>query len=172
MTRGLLFFAISMPLLAGNPVTDTVKGAYARMKQNLIETAEAMPETGYAYRLTKEQRPFGEWILHTASGNYNYCSSIRGQQPPEAAKSLGGITAKSEIQQALKQSFDYCDAALNEMDDQKAVVELTIGERKVTPIQSMIGLVGFLNEHYGNLVGYLRTKGIVPPSTARAAQKK
>jgi uncharacterized damage-inducible protein DinB len=27
------------------------------------------------------------------------------------------------------------------------------------------------NEHYGNLVVYLRLKGLVPPSTVRAQQK-
>jgi hypothetical protein len=30
----------------------------------------------------------------------------------------------------------------------------------------MIGVVVSGNEHYGNLVGYLRSKGITPPSTA------
>ena len=28
------------------------------------------------------------------------------------------------------------------------------------------------NEHYGNLIVYLRLKGLVPPSTARAQQQK
>ena len=28
------------------------------------------------------------------------------------------------------------------------------------------------NEHYGNIVVYMRLKGHVPPSTARAQQKK
>lgn len=172
MMRRALLFVVALPLLAQNPVTDTVKGAYGRARQNLIETAEAMPEADYGYRLTKDQRPFGEWIQHTAMGNYNSCSAMKGTTPPDAMKALHSMTAKSEIQQALKASFDYCDAALNEMDDQKIGKELTIGERKLTPIQPMIGLVGSLNEHYGNLVGYLRSKGIVPPSTARAAQKK
>ena len=34
-------------------------------------------------------------------------------------------------------------------------------------VKAMISLVASLQEHYGNLVGYLRTKGIVPPSSAR-----
>ncbi len=172
MTLRTLLFALALPLLADNPVTDTVKAAYGRMKQNLIETAEAMPEADYSFRLTKEQRAFSEWLEHTATGNYNFCSAIRGQAAPEEAKSLHGLTSKSEIQQALKKSFDYCDGALSEVDDQKMVKELAIGDRKVRPVQPMINLVASLNEHYGNLVGYLRSRGVVPPSTARASQKK
>ncbi len=172
MIRSTLLFVVALPLLADNPVTDTVKTAYSRMKQNMIETAEAMPEADYSYKLTKEQRAFSEWLEHTAAGNYSYCSAIRGVTAPDEAKSLHGLTAKSEIQQALKKSFDYCDAALNDMDDQKIVREVAVGERKLRPVQPMINLVASLNEHYGNLVGYLRSKGVVPPSTARAAQKK
>ena len=28
------------------------------------------------------------------------------------------------------------------------------------------------NEHYGNIIVYMRLKGLVPPSTARAQQQK
>jgi hypothetical protein len=58
------------------------------------------------------------------------------------------------------------------MTDAKATAQATVADRKVYPVQPMVSLVASLNEHYGNLVGYLRSKGIVPPSSARAAQKK
>src|SRR5690349_15122783 len=105
MNRRVLWLALAAaPVFAQNPMTDAIKGAYGRMKQNLIETAEAMPEGDYGYRLTKEQRPFGDWLEHVAMGNYGYCSAMRGAQPPDAAKSLQALKAKSEIQQALKAS--------------------------------------------------------------------
>jgi hypothetical protein len=82
------------------------------------------------------------------------------------------LTGKDAIAKALADSFTYCDAAFQGMDDAKAVQEVTIGERKVVPANVMVSLVASLNEHYGNLVGYMRTKGITPPSTARAQQQK
>ncbi len=172
MIRPIVLFAFALPLLAQNPVTDAVKSAYNRIKQNLVETAGVMPESDYGYRLTPAQRPFGEWIEHTAAGNYNFCSTIGGKTPPEAMKALSGLKAKADIQRGLKESFDYCDAALEGIDDQKATSEVTIGARKAYPVQAMISLVASLNEHYGNLVGYLRSKGIVPPSSARSARTK
>ena len=58
------------------------------------------------------------------------------------------------------------------MDDTKAVAEIAFNGRKYPAVQVMIGLVASLSEHYGNLVGYLRSKGIEPPSTTRASRKK
>jgi hypothetical protein len=170
--RHVLIFAFALPLCAQNPVTDAVKASYGRAKQNLIEAAAAMPESGYAFKLTPAQRPFGEWIEHTAASAYSSCSSMRGSPPPEAVKALHGLSAKADLERALKEAFEYCDAALGEMTDRKATTEITIGNRKLYPVTPMIGIVASLNEHYGNMVGYLRSKGIVPPSSARNAQKK
>lgn len=166
-----LLLACAAALSAQNPVTDAVTASYSRVKQNLIETAEIMPEDAYGFKLTPGQRTFGEWIEHTTLGNYNFCAGIQGEKPDLVKIGQRG-TSKADLQAALKASFDYCDAALKSTDDRKASTEVTVGDRKLFPITPMVGLVGSLNEHYGNLVGYLRTKGITPPSSARAAKKK
>ena len=168
----LLVFAAAVPLLAQNPVTDALKNSYSRMKQNLIETAEVMPESDYGFKLTPQQRAFGQWLGHTAMGNYNFCAAIRGATPPEAMKSIEGLSSKADLSKALKDSFDYCDEAVNALTDQKATTQIAVGDRKAYPVTTYVSLVASLNEHYGNLVGYLRSKGIVPPSTARAARSK
>jgi hypothetical protein len=143
---------------------------YAAVKLNLIETAEVMPEANYSFKLTDAQRPFSGWIEHTAGMNYANCSAIQGKPAPAAAKH-SAPQSKAELVKELKDSFDFCDAALKGMTDDKALAEVTIGEKKVYPVGTMIGMIGGLNEHYGNLVGYLRKNGITPPSTARTAKK-
>jgi hypothetical protein len=145
---------------------------YERYKTFLNDTAQVMPEADYSYKLTPAQRPFEEWIEHTAMLNYSYCANIKGVPPPEETKTVMGLKGKEAIAKALADSFTYCDAAFKEIDDAKAVQEVTIGTRKVIPANVMVSLVASLNEHYGNLVGYMRTKGITPPSTARAQQQK
>ena len=152
-----------------NPLTDAVMARYKIIRQNLIESADAMPEDAYSFRLTPPQRPFAEWIGHTAMGNYNYCAMIKGQ--PADMHALHGLEGKTALSKALAQSFEFCDSALKDMDDRKALTEVTLGDKKVYPVQGMIGLVSSGNEHYGNIVGYLRSKGVIPPSSARAAKK-
>ncbi len=167
-----LLCALALPLFAQNPVTDVVRSNYDRLKQDMIETAELMPAENYDFRLTPPQRPFSGWIEHTAIGNYRMCSMMFGRTEPDSAKALHSLSQKAEIVKALRDSFDYCDSALSEMNDQKAVREIEFNGRKYPAVQVMIGLVASLSEHYGNLVGYLRSKGIEPPSTTRASKKK
>ncbi len=171
MKTTLLLGLTAATMFAQNPVTDAVTASYSRVKLNLIESAEAMPEEGYSFQLTPAQRPFGEWVEHTAMGNYTFCAGIQGIAP-DMKKIQHGLTKKADLQQALVDSFAYCDAALKSTDDRKASTEVAIGERKLYPVTAMVGLVGSLNEHYGNMVGYLRSKGITPPSSARTAKKK
>jgi len=167
-----LLWAAALPLLADNTVTDVVRSNYERLKRDMIETAELMPAENYDYRLTPPQRPFSGWIEHTAMGNYSMCSMMLGRAAPDAAKGLHDLSQKTEIVKALRESFAYCDTALGDMNDQKAVANVEFGGRKYPAVQVMVGLVASLSEHYGNLVGYLRSKGIEPPSTAHASRKK
>ena len=166
----LLFVAVSA-FAAGQSVwVKAIVGNYERYKVFLNDTARVMPEEDYAFRLTPVQRPFGEWIEHTAVLVSNACSQIKGV--PSAPASETHLKTKAEISKALEDSFAFCDGVLKDMDDAKAAREITIGDRKVIPANMMVGLIATLNEHYGNLVGYMRAKGITPPSTARAQQKK
>ncbi len=157
--------------LAQNPLTQTVTASYNGAKANLVEAAEAMPADAYTFKLTPGQRPFGEWMEHTAMGNYSFCASIAGTKAPAESEKVHGLAGKKEIQEALAASFAYCDGVLKDMTDAKALAEVTIGERKSYPVAAMVRLVGSLNEHYGNIVGYLRSKGVTPPSTARQKKK-
>ena len=66
---------------------------------------------------------------------------------------------------ALKIAFGYCDAAYAKMTDASAAQLIPFFGRQMT----MLGLMDFNTahtmEHYGNLVTYMRMKGIVPPSS-------
>lgn len=149
--------AITLAAQEANPLTTTFLNSLKSTQRNLEETAELMPEEGYSFRPTPETRPFGEWIEHTAASHYSFCSQIKGEARPDVAH-LMQLKTKAEIVRALKDSYQYCADAVKGMDDQKALAQ-------VRPIMSLIASD---NEHYGNLVVYLRLKGLVPPSTARA----
>ena len=154
-----------------NPLTDAFTGRYRAIRQNLVEAAEVVPESGYNFRLTPAQRTFGEWIGHTAAGNYNYCAQIKGEKTPDAAQQAGHASGKAALVKAIKDAFAYCDAAIDGMTDARALKPADVAGKQVYPAQGMVALIASDNEHYGNLVGYLRSQGITPPSTARAQKK-
>ncbi len=148
-----------------NPLMDAFRSRYQTVRLNLIETAEVMPEEHYDFRLTPPHRPFGGWIAHTAMLNYDTCARMLGVPRPET-DDLHHLTKKKALQEALRESFEFCDTTLKQMNDKCALTELKVGDSTTYPVRAMFELLSSLNSHYGNLVGYLRTKGIVPPSTA------
>ena len=76
-------------------------------------------------------------------------------------------TSKADLIAALKTAFAYCDKAYDGMTDASGgqIVKL-FGTGTDTP---KLGVLNFNNvhnmEHYGNLVTYMRIKGIVPPTS-------
>src|ERR1700694_887547 len=98
-------------LAQSNPLTQAVTARYNNAKQYLTGSAQLMPEGDYSFKLSASQRPFSEWIQHTAMGNYGVCSAIGGGARPDTSK-LHDATKKEDLVAALKQSFGYCDDAL------------------------------------------------------------
>jgi hypothetical protein len=139
---------VLLALATGDPVTQAILNRYEDVKRNLVEAAEAMPEEHYSFRLTEPQRTFAEWIGHTALA----IGSCGGSRPATKA------ATKAELIQALKDAFAGCDRALGRTSDRKVLADA-------------VSLIATLNAHYGNLVGYLRVKGITPPSTARRTMR-
>jgi hypothetical protein len=151
-------------LQAQNHLTTTATGRYFNVvRRNLEASAEAMPAEKYGFRLTDGQMTFAQWLNHATQRNYSDCAMLKSEAVSEAEKKVASLTEKAEVSKALKDSFAYCAEALKAMDDQKAISSEQVSN-------AFLHLVVHNNEIYGNIVGYLRVSGIVPPSTA--ARKK
>jgi len=159
--RTILLGCVAFATLYGqnNLTTTAVQRYFNPVRRNLEASAELMPAEKYLFRLTPGQNTFAEWMNHSSERNYRDCSTLRGEPAPEAAKRLPSLKEKAEVMQALKDSFAYCAAALEKMDDQKAGSSPEMSA-------AFLHIIVHNNEIYGNVVGYLRSSGIVPPSTA------
>ena len=165
---GLLFCVCGLPcLLSGqNNLKTTVTQRYFNsVRRNLEAAADAMPAAKYGYKLTDGQMSFAEWINHSTERNYADCATLKGEAAPEAARKVAGLKDKAEVSQALKDSFAYCAAAIDGIDDQKVLASPQM-------TYALLHTIVHNNEIYGNIVGYLRSSGIVPPSTASRMTKK
>ena len=168
MTKSLIvwFGLVVGPLCAQNPLTSTATQRYFNVvRKNLESSADVMPADKYSYRLTSGQMTFAQWLDHSTQRNYSDCAILKGEPVSELEKKAATLTDKEDVSKALKDSFAYCAEALKGMDDQKAVSSPAVSN-------ALLHLVVHNNEIYGNVVGYLRTSGIVPPSTAGRQAKK
>jgi uncharacterized damage-inducible protein DinB len=163
-------FAI-LPILAAmlaaqdaNPLSADVKRAYAEMKSNILRSAEKMPEENYDFRPAPRVRTFGQILGHIAQEQYLYfCAPLRGEQKSVDIERTK--TTKPDLIAALHDSFTYCDAVYDKMTDAQATEIVNTGGSKSTRLRLLWMNIVHDESHYGNLVTYLRMKGIVPPST-------
>lgn len=164
---------VPFALSAADPITSAFKARYNTQKLNFTESATAMAEENMPFRLTPDQRSFGDWLEHTADMNYRMCSQIMGQPAPKDT-GVNGVQYKGKkaISDAINASFAHCDKVFDGLTDAKALEEVPAGNKKVVAVDVMFSYIANLNAHYGNMVGYMRVKGVVPPSTARTNRAK
>jgi uncharacterized damage-inducible protein DinB len=127
--------------------------------------AEKMPEAEYGFKPDPAMRSFGQMLGHIADANYLFCSHVLGEQNPSPGIEKNKTT-KAELKTALHDAFAHCQKAYDELNDTNAQQTVkAFGGRD----QNRLGILWFNAshnlEHYGNLVVYLRLKGIVPPSS-------
>lgn len=172
MRRINLLFAAALVAAApafaqsGNPITSGTKALFNSAKNDIVKSAEEMPEENYSFKPTSGVRSFGQIVAHVADAQYEFCGPILndGTKSPDVEKNK---TSKADIMAALNTAFSYCEKAFDGMTDSNAGESVSFFNRKMAKIVVMEMNIEHTDEHYGNLVTYLRMKGLVPPSSQR-----
>jgi len=162
-----------------NPMSTWLRNAYTGNRNNIVRTAEKMPEENYGMRPGEqmEVRTFGQQVTHVATYNFLWCSQAKGEKNPNPGN-LDKLTSKPEILKVLNDSFSYCDSAYSGLTDASGAEVIDITQENGRQTRNLrMGLLtlnyGHNNEIYGSMVAYLRMKNIVPPaSEPRPPQKK
>jgi uncharacterized damage-inducible protein DinB len=154
------------------PLSRVLYGGYNTQKLNLTQTAEKVSEADFAFQPTKEVMTFGVLLAHVANTHFNYCAVAKGEPNPNKDDFTKTATTKAAIQKALADSFAYCDTVYGTLTDAKALELIKVGQNEIPRAARLISIIAHDNEHYGNLVTYMRIKGYVPPSTERAQMRK
>ena len=158
---------------AANPLSASLKTMYDGVARNFVEAAEKVSEADYAFQPTAEVRTFGRLVGHLADANYTACARAKGEKNPNEGNSFEKVTAKADLVKAVKDAVAYCGAAYG-ATDAALLQTIKVGEppnqREMLRATPLVGNISHSNEHYGNIVTYMRLKGLVPPSTERSQQ--
>lgn len=129
----------------------------------VLAAAEQMPEADYAFKPTPEVRSFGQLVGHVANAQYMICAAVLGETSP-ARQNFEQTTDKAGLVAAVRGSTEYCDRAYAVSD--QAALEMTqlFGSQR-TRLSALVMNAAHNYEHYGNLVTYMRLKGMTPPSS-------
>ncbi len=155
-----------------DPLSRLLFNSYNTAKLNMMQSAEKVSEADYAFQPTKEVMTFAQMLGHVANSQFSYCAAAKGEPNPNKDDFQKNATTKAAIQKALVDVFAYCDTVYGTMTDARAMELITSGTSQAPRAGRLIGNLTHVNEHYGNLVTYMRIKGYVPPSTARAQQQQ
>ena len=160
----VLILSAALRAQTANPLSADVVRAYSEVKNNILRSAEKMPAENYDFRPAPRVRTFGQILGHIAQEQYLYfCAPVKGEQKSVDVERTK--TTKSDLIAALKDSFAYCDAVYNKMTDAEVTGIVNTGGSQSMKLRLLWMNVVHDESHYGNLVTYLRMKGIVPPST-------
>lgn len=155
---------------AGDAITSSIKATHDQVKGAILKSINKMPEAELAFKPTPEVRSYGQILGHIANANYMICSRAAGEESPSKENIEQTKTTRAELTKALTDAFAYCDKVYAGMNDAKGaeMIDFFGGKR------ARLGVLAFNTahnlEHYGNLVTYMRLKGIVPPTSEKQSE--
>jgi uncharacterized damage-inducible protein DinB len=141
--------------------------------RTLVEGIVAqVPEDLYDFRPTPEVRSFREQFTHLISENFLFMAQAAGETPPMEKSAIDQLKGRDDILKALKDSYDYGAKVWMGMTDQTAIEMIPGrgGQQQMRWAPILVQIIDNMN-HYGNLVVYVRLKGMVPARTAERQQQ-
>ncbi len=156
----------SQPDAAANPLSAGSKATFGIISGFITRSAAKVDESVYAFKPTPDVRSFGQLLGHIADANYAICGAAAGDKPPMSSVEKT-MTTKADLTKALAEAFAYCDKVYSGMTDAKGAEVVPFFGQKMARISVLDFNTAHDYEHYGNLVTYMRLKGIVPPSSEK-----
>jgi uncharacterized damage-inducible protein DinB len=152
----------------------------SNLEREVVPAAEAMPEDKFDFAPGdkikdgefKGVKTFAIQVRHIAATNQIIAASLLGQPSPlsDADSDLGppAMKSKAEIVAYLKDSFAKMHQAIALSTDQN-MTEMVRNPFNPKAQSSRLGVtiivLAHTNDHYGQMVEYLRMNGIIPPAS-------
>ena len=160
--------------LPANPVTAAFRTRISASHRNIAQAFDSIPESKFSYKPTPAQLSIGYIAAHIANDDYFFCNNfgtMKGTRPAEDTTTADSVKAtwpKAKLIARLKDSFAFCDQALNQLDDTKLGEAVTItfgGNSRIVARGGMaLGHALDLADHYSQLANYMRLNNLVPPT--------
>jgi hypothetical protein len=140
----------------------------------VVSAADAMPEEKYSFAPTAGEftgvRNFGQQIKHLAANNYRMAAYILNHTPTpeeEAESGPDSVQSKAQIMDYLKGSFAVLHQAMAAIDEGNMLKPMPASPSPLqkTRLQLAVDAVAHSNDHYGQMVEYLRMNRIIPAAS-------
>ena len=159
------------------PFSSTIERLFSKVETDILTTAEAMPAERFDFTPDSLRLPgaafdgvrtFAGQIMHLATDNILIWAAITDQKTAYYIPDVNGpkdIKGKQDVIKYLKYSFEVGRTAIKTITAKNAVEEIEFRWRKLSKLDLAFYGIVHANEHYGQMVVYLRMCGIIPPPT-------
>jgi uncharacterized damage-inducible protein DinB len=156
----LCFGACAVFAQNSHSLTDVLVKHWQTSKEFTLAVVDKMPDNQFSFKATPAEMSFGEMASHIADANMSYCSAAAGAKPP----AKGTDFSKSAVVKHLTDSFDFCVAGIQKMDESALMKVMGEGPRQGSPFERFLGAFTHTAHHRAQLEVYLRLKDIQPPN--------
>jgi uncharacterized damage-inducible protein DinB len=166
-----LLLACTASIVAQAPAKDAVKDWAEQWKmsaEQLLGVAETMPAEKYDYKPVKEVGAFGEQLKHATLAMKVLLANAESKtvKTDDAFAALQKLKTKEEIIAELHKTVQEGAAVIGRIagkNDGEVVESQFFG--KTTRRFLLMQAIAHNNNHYGQLVYYLRLNGLTPPGS-------
>ncbi len=156
-------------------LASSVDREISAVEKLVLDAAEAMPEEQFSFSPEslkisgsdyKDVRSFATEVKHIASSNYFLWSPLTGDPVPSSIRDGNGpadINGKADILKFLRQSFALGHKGAATLTPEN-MLQSPAGSKSTRLHLAEFG-VAHAYDHYGQMVEYLRMKGITPPAS-------
>ena len=144
---------------------DDFLGHWRSTSEYSLEILEAMPAEQFGFKPDEQQRTFGEQLEHLAIANAMYFVRFDKEAAGPAPERPNTLT-KDTLREFLTKSFGYVEAVLASLTEEDFLRrDVQMKFRSAPHTAQDIFLRGYMHttHHTGQIVTYLRLKGITPP---------
>jgi len=148
-----------------------VNGYYTTIAGYITRSLTMVPAEKLTWQPTPEVRSYARLFAHVTDDNNSACAALAGVTPAPPRVDVGTAPnwaadkmSKADLEKGLNDSVALCQKAFAAVN-QANMMESAGGRGTRTKIGLLIYNTSHINEHYGNLVTYLRLNGMVPPSS-------
>ena len=136
--------------------------AWREVHGHLVQAATSAPDSLFAYSPVPAVRSFGGTLDHVAASERGYCEMALGERPSGGGAGTGART-KAEVLAALRAAAEVCERAYGQSEEDAA--RPAYGGGRASRLHVLLENAMHDKEHYGNIVTYLRLRGLVPPTS-------
>jgi uncharacterized damage-inducible protein DinB len=150
--------------------TEIVLSQWNDIGRKLIAIAEDLPEDKYDYKPNPDSRTFISQLIHVSASMYYFTDAAQGQKPryPDDPK-RDTLKTKADIVAFVKKCAADGAAEIKTLGDKGLHQIYTDPDSKqqMHLFDLAYSLMEHSGEHYGQLVVYYRSNGLVPPESRK-----